>query len=299
MAREWLIFCGLLLVVPACGRNGAGPTTRVPPVPEHLRAGRNGEPGVTRVSMDNPEAMARAADTVREREKNLLWTDPDNPESGLQDLREVMSEGSSQGPWKLSLSQAKKTGMRKGKPLVVWFTDSRGGRSPLCKSLSTEVFSTPNFTQWAADEVVRVRLDFNINARNEDDRIRKRQYLKDLKKRYKVMGTPAVFVMAPDGTVTGSYRGSERSYGQFYLDRLKRAAEAAGKHHLEWVKKMKRRGYREWTDTKGRPIFAKLGRYRKPEMILVEPDGNKIRAKESNLSSPDRLWIQQELAKRG
>ncbi|HCQ38603.1 MAG TPA: hypothetical protein DIV39_05570, partial [Verrucomicrobiales bacterium] len=57
-------------------------------------------------------------------------------------------------------------------------------------------------------------------------------------------------------------------------------------------------GYREWADQQGRKVFARLTRYKSGQLILVEPDGRKIRASESRLSDADRTWIAAERAKR-
>ena len=62
---------------------------------------------------------------------------------------------------------------------------------------------------------------------------------------------------------------------------------------------MARRGYREWTDERGRKLFAKLSRYREGELILVEPDGKRILARESKLSAEDRTWILRQKARAG
>ena len=131
-----------------------------------------------------------------------------------------------------------------------------------------------------------------------DDRVRKINYLESLKKRYKVLGLPTVLVMAPDGTVTGRYRGYQRTYGDFYLKRLQGDAGAARQHHVEWMQKMGRRGYRAWSDTKGRQVFAKLARYHDGELILVEPDGKRLKARAQDLCEADRDWIRREKEQR-
>jgi len=44
---------------------------------------------------------------------------------------------------------------------------------------------------------------------------------------------------------------------------------------------------------------ARLVSYQKGEMVMVEPDGNRFRTKESSLSSEDQEWIIEEKKKRG
>jgi hypothetical protein len=46
-------------------------------------------------------------------------------------------------------------------------------------------------------------------------------------------------------------------------------------------------------------VYAKLARYSGGEMILIEPDGKRLKALEKNLSGVDRAWIAAEKAKRG
>ena len=274
-------------------------------VPPFLQGGgRTGESQV-RVSLENPSDLTGDdAKRVQERERDLMWTDPDNPEESMEGLEEVMAEGSRQGPWYLSYSEARRIAMRSGKPMLVWFTDTRF--SPLCRSLDGEVFSVASFGEWASGELVRLRLDFNVTGAGDgqgrsamDDKIRKENYLQSLKKRYKVLGFPTVMIITPDGRVVARYRGYKKSYFDFYLARLKNDTRKAVELHGEWREGMARRGYREWTDGRGRKLFAKLSRYREGELILVEPDGKRILARESKLSAEDRTWILRQKARAG
>ena len=274
-------------------------------VPSFLQGGGQTGESQVRVSLENPSDLTgNDAKRVQERERDLMWTDPDNPEKSMEGLEEVMAEGSRQGPWYLSYSEARRIAMRSGKPILVWFTDTRF--SPLCRSLDGEVFSAASFGEWASGELVRLRLDFNVTGAGNDqgrsamdDKIRKENYLQSLKRRYKILGFPTVMVITPDGRVVARYRGYKKSYFDFYLARLKNDTRRAVQLHHEWREGMMRRGYREWTDRRGRKVFAKLARYRDGELILVEPDGKRILARENKLSAGDRAWILQQKAKAG
>ena len=273
-------------------------------VPAFLRAGgRTGSSGV-KVTLDNSSELSGAAsDRIKAREEDLMWTDPDNPEQSMEGMEDVMAEQGREGPWYVSYSKARRAAMRSGKPILIWFTDTRF--SPLCRSLDSEVFSKAAFSDWAQNTLVRLRLDFNVKGVNGgqgqsamDDKIRKENYLGELKRRYKVQGFPTVLVLTPDGKVASRYRGYRKSYFDFYEGRLKNDTGKAANLHGEWRRSMAVRGYREWTDRKGRKVFAKLSRYNSGSLILVEPDGRKIRADESRLSDTDRAWIASERAKR-
>ncbi len=274
-------------------------------VPPMLRGGGGRGDSEVKVTLEGGAGLSPdAVDRIRAREEDLMWTDPDNPEQGMEEMEVVIRKNARKGPWFVSYSEARRAAMREGKPLLVWFTDTQF--SPLCRTLSSEVFSKGAFQQWAAREVIQVRLDFNVKGESggtgqsaENDRIRKEDYLQSLKKRYQVRGLPTVLLLTPDGTVNSRYRGYKKTYFDFYLARLKNDATAAAELHSKWRLKMGRRGYREWEDNRGRTVFAKLLRYSKGELILVEPDGKKLRAREGKLGQEDQAWLAAEKAKRG
>ena len=312
IVRIKVVAMACLLILPGCSRFGRvigyadEEDLQGPEVPSHMMSRPATADGLARVTVEGGTAPPQGGRSAMPGgppvggftpEEDIVWTDPDNPDAELPGLEETLAvTTSSRGPWMESFANAKKIAMREGKPVLVWFTDTQ--RSPLCPFLSAELFSKPQFGDWAGEHLVRVRLDFNVKG-TEDDRLRKQDYLEKLKKRYKASGLPTVLVMAPDGTVTGRYRGYKRGDPEFYWGRIKNATIAAEKHHQDWRVQMEKKGYRDWKDRKGRPLFAKLLAYRDGEMILVEPDGRKARAKEKNLSDPDRLWIANEKAKRG
>jgi len=65
------------------------------------------------------------------------------------------------------------------------------------------------------------------------------------------------------------------------------------------MKKLEKQGYRRWHDKQDRTLVARLISYHKGEMIMVEPDGNRFRTKETSLSREDQDWIAAEKKKRG
>ncbi|NNC88755.1 MAG: thioredoxin family protein [Akkermansiaceae bacterium] len=300
--------CGL--AKRSAGKMPEGWTGELPEVPAHLRSRGPSAAPISRVTLEGGGGTGGAGSGTTAvlpggltPDSDIVWTDPDDPDAELPGLEDTLAtQKKNRGPWEISHVEAKRLAMRAGKPLLVWFTNSQS--SPVCQTLSRELFSTGDFDGWAAEHLVRLRLDFNVRGSGAasddkmDDRIRKVDYLETLKKRYKVGGYPTVLVMAPDGTVMGRYRGYRKGSPDFYWGRIKSATGLAEDHHGKWVDRMEGRGYREWTDTKGRTVFAKLLRYHRGDMILVEPDGRRLKAQERQLSSADRLWIKGEQAKR-
>ncbi len=230
----------------------------------------------------------------------IVFTDPDaeDPDQIGTELRELLEAAPTEGPWRNSYTNTFKEARQTGKPVLIWFTDSQN--SPNCKMLSRELFSKPEFEEWAQETFVRLQVDQRIQgSKLDNDVASKTSFIRDLKKRYKVLGQPTMLVLTPSGEVIGRYRGYKKGEAQFKWGQLRQGAIVATEKHAEWRAKMEKKGYRMWSDPRGRSIFAKLVAYRKGTLLLVEPDGTRARTKESQLSQKDQDWIAQQKRLRG
>ncbi len=239
-------------------------------------------------------------------EEDIHFTDPDNPEESLTELSAVLAENAAKrGPWEQSITIARRRAMREGKPLLIWFTDSE--RSPKCKTLSRELFSTKKFEKWAQENVIRLQVDpstdiseMNLSLAQQETMLSElRTYVNRLKKKYRVMGTPSLVLLSPSGAVTGRYRGYQKGESEFTWGLIKQGVVSANHSYKAWRKDLEKRGYREWTDRRGRTVFAKLVQYDKGTLTLIEPDGARSETHESKLSSRDKEWIAEQKEKRG
>ena len=237
-------------------------------------------------------------------ESELYFTDPDNPDALLPELSAVLG-APSRGPWEESETIAKQRAAREGKPILIWFTDS--ARSPMCRALSDELFSTDPFEEWASQKLVRLRVDSNYVVTDPklsmDDRYDReadlRNYATAMKKRYKVLGQPFLILIAPDGAVLGRYRGYKRGNADFTWGLLKHGEAVFAGQREQWRKDLEDKGYREWQDRRGRRTFAKLASYHEGNLILIQPDGTRARTTEGQLSDDDRSWIAEQKKLRG
>lgn len=227
-------------------------------------------------------------------ESDILWA-PEDPNAPIEELEELWTQPL-KTDWYISYDEALSAARREGKPVLIWFTDSKS--SPTCKQLSNEVFSVKQFENWADENVVRLRIDSYVRDDNEDRLDRKIEYVKNLKERYKVLGSPVVLMLSPRGTVFGRYVGYKSGSADFYFGRLKQSHHVSMSDYGEWKESMEKRGYRVWHDNRGRTVFAKLLRYSNGQLLLVEPDGRKSRTTEKKLSPEDRQWLENEKAKR-
>lgn len=240
-------------------------------------------------------------------EEEIIFTDPNDPDAIIPELASVLESTPKRrkGPWEESETIARKRSMREGKPLLIWFTDSRS--SPLCKALSQELFSKPDFNEWAEAHLVRLRVDAQPQVTDDslslDEKQTKlidiRNYVKRIKKQYNVLGHPNLVMVHPDGSVIERYRGYKRGEADYTWGLLKQGEAAFQHSYRAWREGLEKRGYRQWTDTKGRTVFAKLAQYSKGTLVLIEPDGTRSKTHEKRLSNEDRIWLDEQKAARG
>lgn len=237
-------------------------------------------------------------------EEDIAWTNPDNPDAGVPDLQ-VSLGPQSRGPWEDDFSVAAKRAMREGKPMLVWFTDSM--TSPGCKALSAELFESQGFPQWAGEHFVRLRVDSRTRVKDDNlsidesttKEINQRNYVTDMKRRFKVLGNPTLLIVNPGGEVIGRYKGYKSGQAEFTWGLLRQGEVASRKSLGDWRSGLEKKGYREWEDRSGRKVFAKLVSYSNGELQLVEPDGQRSKTPENRLSDDDRGWIKQQKELRG
>ncbi|MFK7850612.1 MAG: thioredoxin fold domain-containing protein [Akkermansiaceae bacterium] len=296
---KWCIYAASTLLVGCAGTSDEeepkpfGPTG----IPPQLRGNSGGTP-VT------PGGNARPLPINITPQEDIIFTDPDNPDAGIPELESLMA-APKKGPWEESETIARQTAAREGKPILIWFTNSAS--SPMCRALSAELFSTNDFGSWATKNIVMLRVDSNINIDDKDlsldDKVHRqtlvKNYVKRMKKRYRVLGHPTLLMLNPSGEVLWKDTGYKRGEADFTWGLLKQAKVASDQQYDSWRKGLEAKGYREWKGKTGRKVFAKLVSYSNGNMVLIEPGGERFRTNESKLSKNDRKWIDNQKALRG
>lgn len=234
----------------------------------------------------------------------MIFTNPDDPDSIIPELANLLAEqGQDKGSWERSESVARKRSMRENKALLIWFTDT--GRSPNCRMLEEELFAAMEFNQWADEKLIRLKIDSNLTSNPVDEalsfdesetlKVKIRNYVAEMRRRYRVAGSPTLVVLDASGEVLARYRGFKRGGGEVLFGKIRHSEFVATRNQERWRSDMEQRGYRDWQDMRGRvSIFARLVGYRDGELILIEPDGGQVRTREAHLSAKDRAWIQQQ-----
>jgi protein disulfide-isomerase len=131
---------------------------------------------------------------------------------------------SSEVYWETNFEQAVKEAKKNDKKLLVNFTGSDW--CGWCKKLDAEVFSKPEFAEYAKENLILVKLDFP--KRKQLPQAEQEQNIK-LARKYKVGGFPAILIMDTEENVileTGyQYGGAEK-----YIKHLEAAIKDSEKN---------------------------------------------------------------------
>ena len=104
-----------------------------------------------------------------------------------------------QAQWLDSYDEAVELASQTGRPILADFTGSNW--CGYCVKLKKEVFNTPEFNAWAAQNVVLLELDFP-RPNKQPDWIKKQN--NELRNRYEIDSYPTVLILNADGSVIGS-----------------------------------------------------------------------------------------------
>ena len=115
-------------------------------------------------------------------------------------------------PWKENLDEALKTAQLENKTVLVNFTGSDW--CIWCKRLNEEVFSKPEFAEYAEKNLVLVKIDF---PRDKEQTQETKYYNQQLAAQYRVEGYPTIILLRKDGSAlgyTGYVEGGAANYVQ-------------------------------------------------------------------------------------
>lgn len=108
------------------------------------------------------------------------------------------ASSSTSSKWLVSFEDAQDESKRTGKPILTNFTGSNW--CGYCVKLKKEVFSTPQFKNWAKENVVLLELDY---PKPNDQAQWIQQQNRQLKNRYQISGYPTVLLLTSTGDAMG------------------------------------------------------------------------------------------------
>lgn len=195
--------------------------------------------------------------------------------------------------WTKDYKKAIQEAREEGKPLLIWFSNSRG--STTSALLSEELFANSEFNTWVAQNYSTLLVDKADTADVMEDKEiinQRKRYHKKITERFSVRGSPEVLVLDFNGEVFARYRGYTKGEANFYWGRLKVANQGAKLSYGIWREKMEKKSYRMWHSTDGfKKKFARLTKVEGENISLVTPEGKRFTQPLNSFSSLDRNWI--------
>jgi len=189
---------------------------------------------------------------------------PDDPESAW---------------WEINPHYAFDRAQREQKPLLLLFT---GVWNPQAMALSQEVFSTKSFNEYVKEHLVICYLSYPRNYSDAPDALRR------LKDKFKVKGYPNVLLFNPGGEVERGIRGYRTGRPVDYFNQLVGACTPV----IESIKVQKAQlvasGYRDWSNYRGKLIFAKFVQRDATRVIVQDASGQRWNVPVNDLSPEDQ-----------
>jgi serine protease Do len=236
--------------VPAAARPTVPARTAVPVQPSDPKK----PAGATVSAM---QSRSRLIEDVRPERVQVY---PDDPESAW---------------WEINPHYAFDRAQREQKPLLLLFT---GMWNTQAMALSEEVFSTKSFNEYVKENLVICYLNYPRNFSDAPDPLRR------IKEKFKVKGYPNVLFFNPNGEVERGIRGYRSGRPVDYFHKLKATCHPV----LESIKTQKanllRYGYRDWSNFRGKIIFAKFVDRDASRVRLQDVSGQKWIIKKNDLA---------------
>ncbi len=138
----------------------------------------------------------------------------------LQKMLEPVEDVAAADGWLTDFKEAQKQARETGRPMLLDFTGSDW--CGWCIRLDEEVFSKPEFTAYAEEALVLVKLDFPQDIPQSRELIRQNEALME---QYGVEGFPTIILVDADGEVlaeTGYRRGGAEAYVKHLKELLKK-----------------------------------------------------------------------------
>lgn len=117
--------------------------------------------------------------------------------------------------WLTDFETAKKIATEQNLSILANFTGSDW--CPWCIKLEQEVFSTPEFKEFAGKNLVLLLIDFPSKKKLPEEQATKNR---DLANKYRIEGLPTILLLDPQGNVIGR-TGYQEGGAKAYIEHLK------------------------------------------------------------------------------
>lgn len=135
----------------------------------------------------------------------------------------LLQTGAAELKWNTSLPQAQAKAKKENKLVMLDFTGSDW--CVWCKKLNAEIFSQPEFVQYAEKNLVPVEVDF---PRTKQQSAEQKKANEALQEKYKIQGYPTVIVLDGNGKKVGELGYTEGGPKAFIaeLEKIKKGQKS-------------------------------------------------------------------------
>ncbi len=212
-------------------------------------------------------------------------------EGGMFDFSTVAQGSGAAGgkvAWKKSATEVLESARESGKPVFMYFSNNLIGMSNL---VDTSLINNPGFAPLVQESCELLKLNYG-----EED-VRKSQYYIALRKRMSIKGFPTLIIVLPDGSEILRLKSFKPDNTTGYLGKIKDALSRKDKMITDRRAKLEKEGYRWWSASGGKKVFARLSKLDANQATFTREWGGEFQTFTSRLSEEDRLWIAEQQRK--
>jgi hypothetical protein len=191
---------------------------------------------------------------------------------------EVRSLAFEQNPY-----EARARAVEEGKFMLLAFVGTEWNSAS--RQLSWEVFNSPEFIEYAAENLVPCYLDYPQKQASGDSALAR------FRRHYDIGGLPAVVLFDSEGTPFVKKSGYLPKSEAAYLMELKALVEQRKGVLKGRREKLEAEGYRDWRNVEGRVFFGKLTKVEGGEVWFVDGEGKPAKVALGKLSVEDRVRL--------
>jgi hypothetical protein len=197
--------------------------------------------------------------------------------------------------WHQSPRKARDISVAERRCLLFVFSSSGGAAGSGSKQLSDEVFTRPDFNEFALAHLALANLFFTEGSTiKHAEELARENAMAAFKQWFKVRGYPTVILLGPDGKEINRWVGYRSGHASAYVQQLVRAVEGHEAVLFETERRREKlgaQGYRTWTSANGLKRFAKLLEFDAQTAVFKDESGAELKVELKQLALPDRELI--------
>jgi len=186
--------------------------------------------------------------------------------------------------WDRSAMDAVEKARDEDKPLLV----VAANHDEPSRKMTAQLLLASSFIDATQGKYVLLYVDY------DDPETSKSDFYVAFKKRLHIHSYPTLVVTLPDGREVDRYHGYSDAAGSPCLYLVKHAPDKAARMVEDRHRSLQAQGYRMWTDTSGKKVFARLDRVDANQLSFTNEWGQNFTSFVNRMSVADQAWLVQK-----